>query len=92
MTAAEEIAKEAEARGLERGRKQGREQGREQGHKQCREQERRELLVKQVTLRFAPLDEVALRLLEGATPEQLSECAELVLTATTLDELLAPCR
>jgi hypothetical protein len=76
MTAAEEIAKEAEARGLERGRKQG----------------RRELLVKQVTLRFAPLDEAALRLLEGATSEQMSQCAELVLTATTLDELLAPCR
>jgi predicted transposase/invertase (TIGR01784 family) len=72
MTAAEEIAQEAEARGIEQGR--------------------RGLLLNLVTLKFGPPDADTLRVLERATPEQLSECAERILTATSIDEVLAPCR
>jgi hypothetical protein len=45
-----------------------------------------------MTLKFGPPDQATLRALECATPEQLSECAERILTATSLDELLAPLR
>jgi hypothetical protein len=50
------------------------------------------MLVKLLTLRFGPPDQAVARTLERATPEQLSECAERILTATSLDELLAPLR
>jgi hypothetical protein len=76
MTAAEQIAKEAE----ERGRRKGREEG------------RRELLVKLITLRFGAPDAATIERLDGASAEQLARCAERVLDATTLDEVLAPCR
>jgi hypothetical protein len=60
----------------------------QQGHGQGQ----REMLVKLLTLRFGPPDSTTVRTLERATPEQLSECAERILTATSLDELLAPMR
>jgi hypothetical protein len=72
MTAAEEIAKEAEARGREEGR--------------------RDLLVKLITLRFESPNDATMQLLRHASAEQLSRCAELVLTAASVDEVLAPCR
>jgi hypothetical protein len=80
MTAAEEIAKNAE----ERGRREGREEG--------RRFERHQLLVKLISLRFGAPDEATLARLERATPEQLSECAERVISATTLKDVLEGCR
>lgn len=74
MTAAEQIAKDAE----ERGRRRGREEG------------RRDLLVKLLTLRFGAPDAATLARLDHATSEQLSRYAERVLDAPTLDAVLAP--
>lgn len=60
----------------------------ERGREEGRQLERRDLLVKLITLRFGPPDSTTLDRLERATAEQLSRCAELVLDAATIDNVL----
>lgn len=86
MTTAEQIAKEAE----ERGRRLGREEGRHEGREEGRRLERRELLVKLITLRFGAPDTSTLARLDSASAEQLARSAGRVLDAATLDDVLAP--
>ena len=60
---------------------QAREEGREEGQ--------RATLVKQLRLRFHDLSDDVLARVDAATPRQLDIWAERILTAETLDEVLA---
>ena len=48
------------------------------------------ILLKLLGLRFGPLSDAARARVQGATPDQLEGWAEQVLTAESLDEILAP--
>ncbi len=74
------IAEQWEQRGLQKGL----EQGREQGHRQAL----LGMLLKQLELRFGPLDAADLARLEAADLDSLGRSAERVLTATTVNEVL----
>lgn len=56
----------------------------------CRLEAEAKLLLKQLGLRFGPLSEATRARVAAATPEQLDTWVERVLTAATLDEVLAP--
>jgi predicted transposase YdaD len=75
------IAEQLSQRAREEGREEGREQGREEGQ--------RATLLKLLRLRFQELPDDALARVEAATSEQLDLWAERILTANTLDEVLA---
>ena len=66
-----------------------REEGQEQGRMQGRDQERRELLTRQLKLRFGELPADVHQRLAAAAAETLLTWAERVITARTLDEVLA---
>lgn len=51
---------------------------------------RAELLLKLLTIRFGPLSEAACARVESALEAELDAWAERVLSAPTLDEVLAP--
>ena len=65
------------------------EQLREQGREEGREQGQRATLLKQLRLRFQSVPEEALARIDAATSQQLDLWAERILTAETLDEVLA---
>jgi hypothetical protein len=66
---------------IEQGKAEGRVEGMVEG--------RAELLLRQMGLRFGPLPEQVLDRVRTAAPEQLDVWGEGVLTAASLDELLA---
>ena len=72
------IAEELHQQGLQQGLQQGRQQG------------RAETLLKQITLKFgAPSAEHAAPIIEAATSEQLDRYLERILSAESIEELLA---
>ena len=81
MTAGEELMQKGEARGIIVGEARGEARGEVQG--------RRVILRKLLTLRFCALPEAAVTRLDGADVVTLDTWAERVLTAATLDEVLA---
>jgi hypothetical protein len=79
------LAEHFESRGRERGVKEGRQEGRQEG---LQEGERR-VLLKLLTLRFGPPPDSAARRIADADADTLERWAERVLTAATLEEVLA---
>jgi hypothetical protein len=65
-------------------------QGKTEGRIEGRAEGTRELLTRQLNLRFGPLDEHALARLASASIAELEGIAERLLTAPTLDEALGP--
>jgi HEPN domain-containing protein/predicted nucleotidyltransferase len=76
--------KEGEARGVERGRAEGEARGVERG----RAEERRELLLRLLSLRFGELPQEARARVNAADPALLERWVERVLFAQTLSEVL----
>jgi predicted transposase/invertase (TIGR01784 family) len=64
--------------------------GKTEGLREGKAAGKSDLLLKQLGVRFGPPPEATRARLATATPEQLDTWAERVLTATTLDEVLAP--
>ncbi len=81
MTAGEELMQKGEARGIVVGEARGIVVGELQG--------RRVILRKLLTLRFGALPEAAVTRLDAADVVTLDTWAERVLTAATLEEVLA---
>jgi hypothetical protein len=77
MTLAEKLRQEGEQRGLEKGLEQGREQG------------QRDLLLKQLQLRFGELNAESTLRVQEASVFELEAMVERVLTAQTLEEVLS---
>ena len=75
--------------GIAQGREQGMAQGREQGMAQGREQGKAETLLSQLRLKFGDLPPGAQAEVKAADARQLDIWAAAVLTATSLEELLA---
>jgi hypothetical protein len=71
-----QLKKDAADKGLKKGREEGREQGREEG----REEGQRELLAKQLGLKFGPREERAAAL-AALSPDQIERAAALILSA-----------
>lgn len=67
-----------------------REEIREEIREECRTEGRAEILLKQLGIRFGRLSDGARERIETATPAQLDLWAVRVLTAATVDEVLAP--
>jgi len=86
MTIAERLLQQGLEQGLERGREEGRVEGRVEGMRAGRLR----TLRRQLELKFGALEVPTLRKLESLGDEALEACAERVLTALTLDELLLP--
>lgn len=82
--------REHEEKGLQAGLQQGLEKGLQQGLQQGQRDGEIQLLTKLLTLRFGPLDPEAIQRLEASSPEQRSAWAERLLSAPTLDAVLAP--
>ncbi len=61
----------------------------EQGRQQGRTEVQRETLTKLLTLKFGPLDTDVVERIEGATPDELERALERILSADTLDAVLA---
>ena len=78
---------------IQQGREQGREEGREQGREQGREEGRlvtlRNVLHKQLTLKFGSVPPEHVATLDSARIEQLERYVERVLTAETLADVFA---
>jgi predicted transposase/invertase (TIGR01784 family) len=74
----------------EEAEREGREAGLRAGIAEGRQQGRAELLIEQLAVRFGPLPEVVRAQVEAASIEQLDAWATRVLTAESLDEMLAP--
>jgi flagellar biosynthesis/type III secretory pathway protein FliH len=70
-------------------RAEGLQEGLEKGIRKGRSEGQRNLLAKQLQLKFGPLDAATEERLAGATQAQLSRWAERVLTAGSLEEILA---
>jgi hypothetical protein len=81
VTAVGPEAEEAYMTIAEMLRAEGRAEGRTEG--------RTEMLVEQLALRFGPLDEADLRTVQGASVARLRTWSARVLTAETLDQVLA---
>ena len=77
-------AKELVMTWAERWQEEGRQKGRQEG----RQEGRVGTLKKLLELRFGPLDQAALAVLESASDERLARVTERVLTAATLREAL----
>lgn len=76
MTAAEKLIR------------RGHQEGREEGHKEGREEGQRDVLIKQLSLRFGVLPEHVLARIRNASEAQRDRWTERVLTAPTLDTVL----
>jgi hypothetical protein len=72
---------------LETGIEQGIQRGIERGIEQGIERGQRTLLLRQLTLRFGPLEESVRQRLEALPVDRLDDLAEKVLTATSLRDL-----
>ncbi len=70
---------------IEQGRKEGRQEGRLEG----RLEGQRELLLKQLRLRFGSVSRRVMTRINGASAEQLDRWAERVITANSPEETLA---
>jgi flagellar biosynthesis/type III secretory pathway protein FliH len=75
------------AEGAKQGRESGLREGLEKGLEKGRAEGQRNLLAKQLKLKFGPLDAAAEARLAGASSAQLNRWAERVLTAGSLDEI-----
>jgi predicted transposase/invertase (TIGR01784 family) len=69
---------------------EGKAEGRAEGKAEGRAEGKAELLLELVGLRFGPPSEQVRAQVETASAEQLDQWAERVLTARTIDEILAP--
>lgn len=78
------------AEGEAKGRAEGEARGRAQGEAKGEARGRSEILLKLLGLRFGPPSEQTRALVEAATAPQIEIWAERVLTAATVDEVLAP--
>ncbi len=74
---------------LEKGREEGREEGMQQGMQQGMQRGEARILTAQLRLRFGDLPAVVYQRIETADAETLLRWSERVLTAKTLDEILA---
>lgn len=81
MTAAEKL--------IRRGREEGHKEGRKEGHKEGRKDGQGDLLIKLLSRRFGRLPEHVLARIRIASEPQLERWAERILTAPTLDAVLA---
>ncbi len=75
------------AKGIEQGIERGIEQGIEQGIERGKPQGQRELLLKQVELKFGPLEAAVIDRINTADEQLVDQLATRILTATTLMEL-----
>jgi predicted transposase/invertase (TIGR01784 family) len=76
--------------GLEEGRRDGRKEGRKEGRRDGRKEGRAGLLLELLALRFGDPSAVIRARVEAASIEELDAWAKRVLTAESLDEVLAP--
>ena len=74
---------------IEKGRKEGREEGREKGRKEGREEALRNALLGLLTQRFGSVPESALARIHEADTDTLARWTSRVLTAASLDDVLA---
>ncbi len=79
ITTAERLREQGVERGLERGLEQGLERGLEQG--------RRDVLLRQLRIRFGDLADEYVKRVESADSKRLDALTERVLTATSLGEV-----
>jgi predicted transposase YdaD len=88
-----EWTREALEKGLHKGRQEGRKQGRQEGRKQGRQQGRQqgeaELLLRQLERRFGSLTSEVRRRIAAADSAQILVWGDRVLTAASIDEVLA---
>lgn len=80
-TVADQLEEMFMEKGIERGMERGIEQGRKEG--------RRQLLLRQIRRRFGEPPQSVVERVNGADEEMLDTWADRVLTAKTLDEVLA---
>jgi predicted transposase YdaD len=78
-----------ERRAARRGRQEGEKHGRQEGRQEGRHEATRELVVRLLTLRFGELPEPARAAIAAAPTHRLDTMVDSVLTASTLDEVLA---
>ena len=77
------------AEGIQTGRQEGRREGRQEGRQEGRREGESELLLRLITRKFGPPDARVRHRIASAEAETLLLWAERVLTAQTLDEVLA---
>ena len=98
MTIAEELRQEGRAEGRQEGRAEGRQEGRQEGRAEGRQEGRAEgrqetlvkMLVKQLTLKFGEPSTAQMARIEAASEAELEHCVERILTAETIEAVLAP--
>ena len=74
--------------GLEQGVQQGIRQGMQQGIREGRQEGELNVLIRQLTRRFGPLDATTTERLKKASTDELERWADNILDARTLDEVL----
>ena len=80
---------EGERKGMLAGKRKGMLAGKREGLLEGKREGKRELLLDQLEQRFGPLPPATRPRIDAAAPEQLRAWARRVLTATTLDDVLA---
>ena len=80
----------SKAEGLLEGKAEGLLEGKAEGLLEGKAEGKAELLLKLLAIRFGPLPEPTRARITAATTEQIDTWAERMLTASTLDEVLAP--
>ncbi len=75
--------------GREEGRQEGREEGRQEGRQEGLQRGEARILTAQLRLRFGEMPAAVHQRIETADADTLLRWSERVLTATTLDEILA---
>lgn len=73
---------------FQRLKKEMREEGRQEGHKEGHKEGRRDLLRRQLTKKFGPLDAATVARLDAADDALLDTYADRILTATKLSDVL----
>ncbi len=85
----EEGREEGRQEGLQEGRQEGREEGRQEGRQEGLQRGEVRILTAQLRLRFGDLPAAVHQRIEAADADTLLRWSERVLTAATLDEILA---
>ncbi len=89
MTTAEKLIQQGVEEGLEQGLQKGLEKGLEQGLERGRTEERRHLLLRLVESRFGEPSPSRIERIRSASAGELGQWFDRLLTAGSLDELLA---
>lgn len=85
----QDVLAEGRQEGRQEGRKEGRKEGRLEGRQEGIQEGEATLLLRQIQLKFGPPDSAVRQRIQTADADTLLRWSERILTATTLDEILA---